>query len=360
MIGSVLAMAMSLGLPAAVDAPSLTVRASVDHPTLRTADKLTLRIEAECPAAFRPDPVDPKESLPEGWEIRSTPTPQERIENGRRFSRWTFEIEPFLPGKADIKPIKVLARPMTGDAAHSSGSPASAAPAAATPAPPDAPPLTGTTEAISVEVTSVLPGGDQAAEMAGIKGVIDPKDPTPWGLITAATLTPLALIAGTWWLVARARRNAALRVVTRPAHEIALERLSALGAKRLPDTGRFKEFFEQASAILRQYIEDRVHLHAPERTTEEFLVDAKKSAHLGEADVEVLARFLTACDLIKFAKHTPEPGDADRALLTVREFVERTRAPEATVVVSGPGGPAPVMPVLATQPIGAEAMKEAA
>ena len=37
--------------------------------------------------------------------------------------------------------------------------------------------------------------------------------------------------------------------------------------------GRIKEFYERISNILRHYIEHRFDLHAPERTTEEFLYE---------------------------------------------------------------------------------------
>ena len=44
-----------------------------------------------------------------------------------------------------------------------------------------------------------------------------------------------------------------------------------------PEAGRIKEFYQRISDILRHYIENRFGLHAPERTTEEFLVELKPS-----------------------------------------------------------------------------------
>jgi len=78
-------------------------------------------------------------------------------------------------------------------------------------------------------------------------------------------------------------------------------------------------------------------LHAPERTTEEFLRDARAALVLSERDVEALGRFLSRCDLVKFAKHTARVEDAERAAGMVREFVEKTKSGEATVIVEGPG-----------------------
>lgn len=329
-----------------------SVRASIAASTIKTSDRAILTIEIDSPKAWKPDAISLEGALPEGWNVLTTrPAKAIATPTGER-SILVYELEPFLPGKAEIKPLTIIVRPAprpitaASNATTKASTPAPSDTPAPAPAPaPDATPITLTTLPISVEVLSVLPEGADHESLADIKGVVDPKTPTNWWLIGGVAAGTVAVISLAAWLVARQRRLALTRVVTRPAHEIALERLDALLAKKLlagADNGlspseRFKVFFDEASAILREYIEDRFHVRAPERTTEEFLRDARGSVALPENDVDALGRFLNQCDLVKFARHTPAPEEGDRAAGIVREFIVKTRAPEATVIIEGPG-----------------------
>jgi hypothetical protein len=94
-----------------------------------------------------------------------------------------------------------------------------------------------------------------------------------------------------------------------------------------------KQFYFELSMFLRRYIEDRFGLRAPERTTEEFLREARGRPALGTRDVELLERFLGHCDMVKFAKLEVVREQAESSMETVRGFVDRT-TPEA----AGEGG----------------------
>ena len=59
------------------------------------------------------------------------------------------------------------------------------------------------------------------------------------------------------------------------------------------------------SLIIRDYLEQRFDLHAPDRTTEEFLFELQSSQRLSEGHKQLLADFLGACDMVKFAKAEP-------------------------------------------------------
>ncbi|MBI3881965.1 MAG: hypothetical protein HY301_18125 [Verrucomicrobia bacterium] len=64
-------------------------------------------------------------------------------------------------------------------------------------------------------------------------------------------------------------------------------------------------FCTEVSAALREYLEERFALHAPERTTEEFLNELRASDTLDPEQKNGLGNFLESCDLAKFAKHRP-------------------------------------------------------
>lgn len=354
-------LALALSLQAGVSAPAFaedaapgkvaattrapfpaTVTASLSTDRVTTADRLTLTITIEAPPGWRADPVDLAPSLPEGWTSSAAPS-KTTPASGRERTAFAFDLVPFLPGDFEIKPVRVVLRPVVQKSAGVAPAPTTAAPTAPTVPAPDATPITLETAPLKVSVASVLPADEADPSLADIKSPVTPREPLNWVLIASIAV---AIVAGLWAfkvLRARAARLAAERTVSLPAHEIALSRLAALERKDLlaPGRERFKAFFDEASAILREYIEDRFSIRAPESTTPEFLADARRSAALSPDDVSLLEKFLGVCDLVKFARHTPDAGDALRATTTVREFVERTRAPEARVIIEGPGAVRP-------------------
>lgn len=190
-----------------------------------------------------------------------------------------------------------------------------------------------TSEPIAVEVTSLL--GDQRAKLVieDIEGVVEmPKPAHRWWLWILVALGVVAAPA-TWLLLRRQRSRRVVRIF-KSAHEVAYLRLRALVAANLIEQGQLKEFYEEISGILRHYIEDRFDLHAPERTTEEFLSELRFTEVLAPADKQVLEDFLTHCDLVKFAKHEPTTEQIQQTFDLVKNFIERTKSEEHVVDVT--------------------------
>ena len=116
----------------------------------------------------------------------------------------------------------------------------------------------------------------------------------------------LAFVAWTW----RSRRNAALdegashpadKTPARPPHEVALEALDRLIAKKAWQRGEAKEVQAEASLVIRRYLEGQFNMRAAEKTTDEVV------AMLGASRVpsgwhDRLARALAQADTVKFAK----------------------------------------------------------
>jgi hypothetical protein len=53
------------------------------------------------------------------------------------------------------------------------------------------------------------------------------------------------------------------------------------------------------------YLEERFQLRAPDRTTEEFLQDLRRTTALDDTQKTALTGFLEHCDLVKFARFEP-------------------------------------------------------
>lgn len=191
-----------------------------------------------------------------------------------------------------------------------------------------------TTEPIDVEVTSLL--GEQRGKLviADIEDVVEmPKEASYWWVwaVCGVGVIP-AGVAGLYYL--RRQRLAKLVRIFKPAHEIAYERLRLLVKDDLINTGRLKEFYERISDILRHYIEHRFELRAPERTTEEFLIELQWTDVLSASDKESVEEFLRHCDLVKFAKYSPTSEQVQRTFDLVKDFIEKTKSEERKIDVT--------------------------
>ncbi|MDZ4859523.1 MAG: hypothetical protein SGI88_11130 [Candidatus Hydrogenedentes bacterium] len=142
-----------------------------------------------------------------------------------------------------------------------------------------------------------------------------------WAGIAAAVLIATALFAFFVW---RSRTSPATREPMLSPWETALARLAALESKGIKEPAMLGAFYVELSAILRQYIEDRFAIHAPERTTPEFLAEASIRGVLNDDQQRMLAVFLRYSDRVKFARHEPTVEEANRNLGDVRAFVEQT------------------------------------
>lgn len=141
-----------------------------------------------------------------------------------------------------------------------------------------------------------------------------------WAAVAA--IAALALAVAAHYL--RSGRSRRVYTPPRAPWEIAYERLRQLDAKKWPESGRSGPYYVELSGILRQYIEDRFHLHAPERTTPEFLAEAADSRVLSEEHQRLLAHFLRHCDRVKFARYEPTVGEMERSFTEVLTFVDET------------------------------------
>jgi hypothetical protein len=185
-------------------------------------------------------------------------------------------------------------------------------------------------EPLRVQVRSVLADGQEPESFRDIKAPVSLRD--RWPLATALIIAVPVLLAvalAALLLARRRRRPVAVPII--PPHERALQELARLEAEDLPGRGAMHEYYFRLADIVRSYLERRFGMLAPERTTEEFLREARLDRSLSQAHKEMLGRFLRAADLVKFALHQPGAQDAAEALAAARGFVIET-APGPAVV----------------------------
>jgi len=144
-----------------------------------------------------------------------------------------------------------------------------------------------------------------------------------WWLGPMVAVIPIALLL---WVLRKARQQRLARLATPiPADVWAHRQITKLVADDLLAKGLIQEFYYRISGIVRGYIERRFHVHAPEMTTEEFLVTVKEDSRFNEKQPGGLMGFLDACDLVKYAKQIPAQSEADMILSAAKRFIETTR-----------------------------------
>lgn len=119
-------------------------------------------------------------------------------------------------------------------------------------------------------------------------------------------------------------------VVVKPPHVIALGALNHVKGEKLWQQGREKEYFTEITDILRKYIEDRFHVNAFEKTSEEIL-DIARNFMLEDSSLNGLKQVLTLADLVKFAKYKPFPDENDLSLVNAYLFVNQTKIEEPII-----------------------------
>lgn len=173
------------------------------------------------------------------------------------------------------------------------------------------------------------------AKLQDIKGPIVIRSPWMWVRLGLFLVVLGGLLALAWWWWNRGRKPAPAGPGESPADR-ARRRLTA-ALDQLHDPERFAT---RVSEIARTYLEERFGLRAPERTTEEFLSELTTSVSLDSRHKELLAEFLTSCDLVKFARAEPGRAELEALHAAAERLVEET-APRPLVappVTGTPGG----------------------
>jgi hypothetical protein len=158
-----------------------------------------------------------------------------------------------------------------------------------------------------------------ATDIRDIAPPVDIPDPFAWMWWAVAAIAVATAALLLWlWLRKRSAQPPAIPAV--PAHERARRKLEqALDLYDQP-----KPFCIIVSDAVRLYLEERFGLRAPERTTEEFLNDLSRSAALTESQKDSLKEFLSACDMVKFAKYEPQRPELEALYSSALHLIEET------------------------------------
>ena len=228
--------------------------------------------------------------------------PPALAEGGR--VRWIrqFELQPFLAGPYQVPSLVV-------DVGEGGGER----------------PVTLHTDAIPVHVTSVLAGGEEMPALREVEGpVAAPPRLGRLVLFAALGLVAASVAAASVVLLRRGAARARSEVVIIPPHEAALRALLELASGDLLQRDPLA-FHTAVADILRDYLEQRFGVRAPERTTEELMLILAAGSWLDDAQRRALHAFLAQCDQVKFARARPSVAASRGLLDTANELVLATR-----------------------------------
>lgn len=250
--------------------------------------------------------------------------PQQQIDaSGKTVLTQKYTLQPFLSGEQSIPPILIEFID------HRPGS---------QPSPDDFDAYELLTERIDFSVQSVVP--DSASDelrppLGELELPTTMSGRTKW-FILAGVLLGVATIIAALLFASRLRTG----ILKRNAYEIAKQKLDRLLRDRNSDspTLSIEQFYIEISALVRQYLENRFEVRAPELTTDEFLQLAAAESELSAEHQQLLGEFLSQADLVKFAGGFTAGGrvndhDVQRTCALASRFLEETRENAPDVVI---------------------------
>src|SRR4051794_27312980 len=185
----------------------------------------------------------------------------------------------------------------------------------------------------------IVPPPSSTATLTNDIHAARPPVPVPndwaWAWWLGGTLLAVAAITAAlvWW---RKKLVTPKPVVVIPPHVRAKQKLAA-ALQLISDP---KAFCTVVSDTLRVYLEERFLFHAPDRTTEEFLIELQTTHHLTPDQKISLADFLQNCDLVKFARFEPAEQNLRSLHEAALRLVDETQFEPLSTSASPPLPPA--------------------
>lgn len=129
-------------------------------------------------------------------------------------------------------------------------------------------------------------------------------------------------------LIKRFKKPSTEEEVVVPKEEadvVAMRQLKKLENAELWQNGKINQYYTELSHILRQYLENRFHLSALEKTTDEIQMLLKYHKEVKGKHREQLIELMQVCDMAKFAKQEPLASENKEAIAFAYKFVEDTK-----------------------------------
>ena len=272
----------------------VSVQALVDHAAVLIGDRIKLVIDVKYSPELEIDLPKFKENKIGDFEIKDSGREVKKGLFGADELKYWYYIAAYSAGKHQVGPIEVKYRKRSVNDWKSVR-----------------------TGALNLTIESVLPKGKMPEDIKDIKGPFGYFE-INWLIISGIAVL---LIVITTVIIFNLRKKP---LPVKLPHETALEELEVIRGNFLNNSD-VKEYYTGVSDCVRRYIERSFKLKAPEMTTEEFLDSLRESTVLPLDQKDLLKDFLNACDLVKFAKYTPQKGEMEAVFLAAKNFIDTSK-----------------------------------
>ena len=280
---------------------AIVISASIDSTQIPLGDQTNMHIQVTAPRVEDVQAPDFEEQLPKGVErISKSKMDTTVLEDGQVQLSQDMVITSFGDTTYYIQPYVVTAE---GD----------------------------TVKANLSTLTVLMPDSIEAmTEIFDIKGIEDVSiwwwDIVKWIVLgLGIILLGIGLYLIWRWYDLRYKRAQGLvtaPVYTRPAEDEALERLAVIGAEKIWQVGKGKQYHTELTDVVRTYIGRRFDVHSTEKTSDETLRAMKPL--INKELYTRLSTMLQLADFVMFAKYEALPNENEQALDIAYEFVYET------------------------------------
>ena len=164
-----------------------------------------------------------------------------------------------------------------------------------------------------------------------IADVTSPSSSLLWLWIVLGIVALLLTAAASYFFVFRKKKLSAEEERKKlPPFERAIQDLKDLQNSKYLIESQHKAYYTRLTDIVKEYLEDEVHILAKESTTDELLAkinDLQQTGklHLSTETISNLKRVLQNADLVKFAKSKPSDNNAEYDRETIENVVIKTQ-----------------------------------
>ena len=275
----------------------ISLEMKVDKIEISTSESIKILLEGKAADGWKPSFPDFPENLDKFTLVSVSDTPSRIEDDGSSGVSRTIILKPFLSGEYEIPPLSLDYIDKNNNKGVLLSIP------------------------VPVSVTSLLP---ENTENLQLKEIREPDTFNYWKLIIIVSIAVIILV-GVFIIILLIRKRKREKLVPGiPPYEEAFNKLTILLDKKLPEEGRFKEFYFQLNLIVRVYIEKQFSIRAPEQTTEEFLQDLAVSNKIADKFKLGLKDFLIHSDLVKFARHKPAEAELTGSIESCKNFIRVT------------------------------------
>ena len=302
----------SVDLKAQVEA-----HASLDSNYILVGDQINLTLEISCPTDYMIDWPLLNDTIISAIEIlsKSKIDSSYSADGNQLFLKQIIRVTSFDSGYYAIPPFQIKYKEPAGQLIQYTE-----------------------TEALLLEVSSVPINMEE--EIKDIKAPIEApytfREALPW--IIGLLLSIAIGFAVYYYMKKRKKDEPVFKTTSKPKippHRIALDALDNLRHKKIWQSGRIKDYHTELTDIVRDYLNSRFYIHAPEMTTDE-IMDALNGTAANDQAKQKIWQTFTMADLVKFAKMQPLPLEHDTSLNNAIDFVKETMhivAPENNTTV---------------------------